>query len=113
MISAYIAKLALWWSTMTTLDLVWLGIGLTGQIMFTARWLIQWIISEKAKRSIVPELFWYLSLFGGLMVLSYGVYKIEPVLILGQFGVFIYARNIYFIHRTNREDRVDAPKSPM
>ena len=99
----YIAKLSLWWSSMTPLDRTWLGIGLFGQTMFVARWFIQWIASERARQSIVPELFWYCSLCGGLLVLSYGIYKPEPVLVLGQFGVFIYARNIYLIWRAKRD----------
>jgi lipid-A-disaccharide synthase-like uncharacterized protein len=71
--------------------------------MFSARWIIQWLASERMRRSIVPETFWYLSLVGGLLVLAYGVWKREPVIILGQFGVFIYARNIYFLLRSRRE----------
>jgi lipid-A-disaccharide synthase-like uncharacterized protein len=92
-----LAKLAAWWATVSTVDLVWLGIGLAGQTMFSARWIIQWLASERVRRAIVPEMFWYCSLFGGLMVLAYGLWKLEPVIILGQFGVLIYARNIYFI----------------
>lgn len=99
MLATYAAKLAEWWNNHSPADLVWLAIGIIGQLMFTARWFIQWIASERARRSIVPEVFWYFSLIGGLMVLAYGVYKIEPVIILGQFGVFIYARNIYFLWR--------------
>jgi len=95
--ATFAAKLSLWWTSMSSLDMIWLGIGMFGQLMFTARWFIQWIASEKARRSIVPETFWYFSFFGGLLVLAYGVYKIDPVIILGQFGVFIYARNLYFL----------------
>lgn len=100
--SGYLAKLALWWNTMSALDMIWLGIGMFGQLMFTARWFIQWIASEKAKKSIVPETFWYFSFFGGLLVLAYGFYKIDPVIILGQFGVFIYARNLWFLWQHKR-----------
>lgn len=92
-------KLSLWWQSMTPLDVVWLGIGMLGQLMFTGRWFVQWIASERAKRSIVPETFWYFSFFGGLLVLAYGFYKIDPVIIIGQFGVFIYGRNLYFLWR--------------
>ena len=112
-LSAFLAKLALWWQSMTPLDRVWLGIGMAGQLMFTARWFVQWIASEKARRSIVPETFWYFSFFGGLMVLAYGFYKIDPVIILGQFGVFIYGRNIYFLlkHKPGSGERAGR-KSP-
>lgn len=90
-------EIAHWWRTVSPIDLTWLAVGLGGQVLFSARWIIQWLASERVRRSIVPEIFWYLSLAGGLLVLAYGIYKREPVLILGQFGVLIYARNIYFL----------------
>jgi len=92
-------ELSQWWARVTGLELAWLALGLGGQAMFSARWIVQWLASERMRRSIVPETFWYLSLIGGLMVLAYGIWKREPVIILGQFGVFIYARNIYFLLR--------------
>lgn len=97
--SSYGAKLAEWWSGMSSRDLVWLTIGLVGQSMFVMRWFIQWLASEREKRLVVPDMFWYTSLVGGLMVLAYGLYKPDPVIVLGQFGVFIYARNVYFLWR--------------
>lgn len=99
MLSTFAAKLAEWWNGHSPADLIWLGVGIVGQLMFTMRWFIQWIASERARKSIVPAQFWYFSLIGGLMVLAYGIYKIEPIIILGQFGVFIYARNIYLLWR--------------
>jgi lipid-A-disaccharide synthase-like uncharacterized protein len=111
-LSAFLAKITLWWQGMTTLDLIWLGVGLAGQLMFTARWFVQWIASERARRSIVPETFWYFSFFGGLMVLAYGFYRMDPVIILGQFGVFIYGRNIYFLMKLKQgtaEQRAGRP----
>lgn len=92
-------KLATWWQTTPALDKTWLAVGLTGQLMFSARWIIQWLASEKVRKSVVPSTFWYFSLVGGLMVLSYGLWKMDPVIILGQFGVLIYARNIYLLLR--------------
>ena len=59
------AELAQWWSKVSALDLAWLTIGLGGQVLFSARWIIQWLASERMKRSIVPEMFWYCSLIGG------------------------------------------------
>lgn len=97
------AELAQWWAKVTATELIWLGIGLGGQLLFSARWIIQWLASERMRRSIVPETFWYLSLFGGLLVLAYGIWKREPVIILGQFGVFIYARNIYFLLKARND----------
>lgn len=106
LLSGYLAtfagKLAAWWNAMTPLDVIWLTVGMLGQLMFTARWFIQWIASEKARRSIVPETFWYFSFVGGLMVLAYGIYRADPVIILGQFGVFIYGRNLYFLLQQKR-----------
>jgi lipid-A-disaccharide synthase-like uncharacterized protein len=98
------AKLATWWQTTSAFDKTWLAIGLTGQLMFSARWILQWLASEKVRKSVVPTTFWYFSLVGGLMVLSYGIHKADPVIILGQFGIFIYARNIYLLLRGDQPD---------
>ena len=81
---------------------IMLALGIFGQLLFVSRWFVQWIASERARDSIVPELFWYLSFLGGTLVLIYGVYSANLVLILGQFGVFIYARTIYLIWNTKR-----------
>ena len=116
LMSTYLAtmsgKLAAWWNGMSTLDVIWLTVGMVGQLMFTARWFIQWIASEKARRSIVPETFWYFSFVGGLMVLAYGLYKVDPVIILGQFGVFIYGRNLYFLLTHKRNAAAEAATAP-
>ena len=66
--------------------------------MFSMRFIIQWIASERARKSIVPEVFWYFSFAGGAMLLAYAIYRGDPVFILGQgMGLFIYARNIQLI----------------
>ncbi|KTD24785.1 lipid-A-disaccharide synthase [Legionella lansingensis] len=81
-------------------EYLWLGLGLIGQGVFSARFIVQWLVSEREKKSIIPVAFWYLSLFGGLTLLVYSIYKQDPVFILGQStGVFIYTRNLYLIHR--------------
>lgn len=81
----------------------WVVTGLGGQLLFTARFLIQWIASERAERSVVPVAFWYLSIGGGVILLAYAVYRQDPVFILGQaMGVFIYLRNIWLIHAERR-----------
>lgn len=77
----------------------WVAIGLGGQLLFTARFLVQWIASERAGRSVVPLAFWYFSVGGGLVLFSYAVYRKDPVFILGQsMGLFIYLRNLWLIY---------------
>ena len=102
------ASLAQKWQNTSTEELVWLGVGFTAQGMFTMRFLVQWIATEKARRSIVPETFWYWSFAGGCMLFIYAVYRMDPVFIFGQgTPLFIYARNIYFIRSGKRKnDRV-------
>jgi lipid-A-disaccharide synthase-like uncharacterized protein len=96
------AKLASWWTGTTPAEKTWLAVGIVGQLMFSMRWILQWLASEKVRASVVPATFWYYSLVGGLMVLAYGLYRLEPVIILGQFGVLVYARNIYFLLKGER-----------
>ena len=84
----------------TPLDAMWLTVGLLGQLMFTARFLVQWWASEKAGRSVVPVAFWYFSILGSLIVLAYGIHKLEPVIIIGQLpGTVIYARNLWLLRK--------------
>jgi len=83
-----------------TTDQVWLTIGLLGQAFFSARFLVQWIASERGKRSVVPLAFWYFSVGGGLTLLAYAIYRRDPVFILGQSaGLLVYARNLWLIYR--------------
>lgn len=85
---------------MMKVEYLWLGIGFLGQGIFSARFVVQWLVSEKEKRSVIPVAFWYLSLFGGITLLTYSIYKRDPVFILGQAtGVFIYSRNLWLIQR--------------
>lgn len=91
-------SLAEWWQKLSAIELTWVAIGLFGQSMFMMRFLIQWISTERARRSVVPEAFWYFSIAGGLIVLAYGIHRADQVIILGQLaGVSIYSRNLYFI----------------
>lgn len=81
-------------------EIIWLVIGFSGQAFFTMRFLVQWIQSERKKRSVVPLAFWYFSILGGATLLMYAIHKKDPVFILGQsVGIFIYTRNLYFIYR--------------
>lgn len=83
-----------------TTDQVWLAVGFLGQALFSARFLVQWIASERKRKSVVPIEFWYFSIGGGLTLLAYAVHRLDPVFIVGQAaGLFVYARNLYFIHR--------------
>lgn len=86
---------------------IWLTIGLVGQAIFAARFLMQWLISEKQKRSVIPLSFWYLSIVGGIILLVYALYKGDPVFIIGQAaGVFVYIRNLYLIKQQTALDSV-------
>jgi lipid-A-disaccharide synthase-like uncharacterized protein len=94
----HLSSLLHWWHDTSTTEIVWVAIGLLAQAMFSMRFIVQWIASEKARASIVPETFWYFSFVGGFMLLAYAVYRADPVFIIGQAaGLVIYARNIYFI----------------
>ena len=84
------------------ISLPWLIIGLTGQVFFSARFIIQWIYSEINKKSVIPTAFWFFSILGGLTLLLYAIHRKDPVFIIGQSaGLLIYARNIYFINKQN------------
>ncbi len=77
---------------------LWLGIGLLGQGLFFMRFFVQWIASERQRQSVMPTAFWYFSLAGGLVLLSYAIWRADPVFIIGQAsGLVIYCRNLYFV----------------
>jgi lipid-A-disaccharide synthase-like uncharacterized protein len=76
-------------------------VGYTAQMMFAMRFVVQWIASERAGRSVVPMTFWIFSIGGGVMLLGYALYRKDPVFIIGQaFGVFVYLRNLQFVLRS-------------
>ena len=92
-----------WLHVESWLEFWWVMIGLGGQLMFTARFLVQWIASERAGRSVVPLAFWYFSVFGGLILFCYALYRKDPVFVLGQsMGLFIYLRNLWLIYGERR-----------
>ncbi|MBI3824599.1 MAG: lipid-A-disaccharide synthase N-terminal domain-containing protein [Candidatus Rokubacteria bacterium] len=83
-----------------TRELVWIGIGLCAEGCFGLRILLQWIASERRRRSVFPVAFWYLSLSGNLLALAYATYRLDPVFIAGEvFGVVVSARNLQLIRR--------------
>ena len=95
-----------WWHDTPTAELAWIAIGLVAQLMFSMRFVVQWIATERARTSIIPETFWYFSFAGGVLLLAYAIYRLDPVFILGQStGVVIYSRNIYFIWLGKRVPR--------
>jgi lipid-A-disaccharide synthase-like uncharacterized protein len=76
----------------------WLVLGLVAQGMFTMRFLVQWIASERARASVIPVAFWFFSIGGSVLLLTYALYRRDPVFIVGQaFGLVVYIRNLYFI----------------
>ena len=93
-----------WWSNQSTSDILWHLFGLLAQAMFFSRWLVQWIMSERAQKSVVPVMFWFLSLLGGIMMLIYVTYLGSPALMIGQaVGLTVYFRNIMLISKENRQ----------
>ncbi|MEL7174563.1 MAG: lipid-A-disaccharide synthase N-terminal domain-containing protein [Pseudomonadota bacterium] len=91
----------------TGYELAWILVGLGGQALFMMRFLVQWIASEKAKRSVVPVAFWYFSIGGAAVLLAYAIWRADPVFILGQsLGFFIYGRNLWLIHAERRRNRL-------
>jgi lipid-A-disaccharide synthase-like uncharacterized protein len=95
---------------MITSETFWLTIGFLGQVLFSGRFIVQWIASERARKSIIPAAFWLFSVGGGATLLAYAIYRRDPVFIVGQAaGLFIYARNIFFIWREKRETAAQVP----
>lgn len=82
---------------------LWILTGFLGQALFSARFLIQWLASERARRSVVPHAFWYFSLAGSVVLLGYALHRADPVFITGQAtGLAIYLRNLYLIKVAHR-----------
>jgi lipid-A-disaccharide synthase-like uncharacterized protein len=87
-------------------DFLWLMFGFAGQLLFSFRFIIQWWKSEKVRKSIIPEAFWYFSLLGGITLLIYAIHIHDPVIITGQLlGVLVYLRNLYFIKQEKNQLR--------
>lgn len=87
----------------TTYEIVWVAIGLGGQLLFMLRFIVQWVVSERARRSIIPVSFWWLSIAGAAILLAYAIHRRDPVFILGQsLGFFVYTRNLWLIRAEHR-----------
>lgn len=106
-------KLDQWWMGMSRAELFWLAFGFAAQSMFFMRFVLQWIASERVKRSVVPATFWYFSFAGGLMLFLYAVHRADPVIMLGQLmGLFIYSRNIWLIWLHRRTSATEPSLKP-
>jgi lipid-A-disaccharide synthase-like uncharacterized protein len=82
----------------------WVVLGFVAQGLFTARFLVQWIASERARASVIPVAFWFFSIGGGVLLLIYALYRRDPVFIAGQaLGLLVYIRNLYFILLTGKQ----------
>ena len=93
-----------YFSNLTTNEIIFLIIGFLGQGIFASRFIVQWVLSEKKGKSYIPVVFWYLSIFGGLSLLVYAIFRKDPVIIVGQsFGIFIYLRNLFLIYKKKND----------
>ena len=87
----------------------WVVLGFVAQAFFTMRFVVQWIASERARQSVIPVAFWFFSIGGGVLLLTYALYRRDPVFIAGQgLGLFIYARNLWLIANERRAALTDA-----
>lgn len=91
----------------------WQVVGFLGQGIFTSRFLVQWVASEKKGDSVVPVAFWWLSILGGFSLLAYALYRKDPVFIVGQgMGMVVYVRNLMLVARKKRRDSRRSGRSP-
>jgi len=87
-------------ASLSSTEIFFLSVGFIGQGLFASRFIFQWIYSEKKGESSIPLIFWYLSILGGIGLLTYAIFRKDPVIISGQmFGIFIYLRNLILIYR--------------
>jgi len=101
-----------WFADLTRAEVIWVSIGFLGQFMFSMRFLVQWLASERARESIVPMAFWYFSILGGMTLLSYAIWRQDPVIIVGQAtGLIIYSRNLRLIFKKRRRQRRAAKRA--
>ena len=110
--------LAIVFNISSPIGIIWVGLGLLGQVLFTGRMIVQWLVSEKSKQSVVPPMFWWMSLMGSMMLLAYFLWRRDVVGILGQgIGLAIYVRNLHLIYLTPRQpestsEQVDSSDQP-
>ncbi|HBF30692.1 lipid-A-disaccharide synthase N-terminal domain-containing protein [Rhizobium sp.] len=93
-------------------DFLWLVLGLVAQLLFSLRFIIQWLVSEKQKRSVIPSAFWWFSVFGGILLLAYGIHRGEPIIILGQaMGIVVYIRNLMLVYQGEKTELPPKPQT--
>ena len=93
-------------NSLSNLEIIFLIIGFVGQGLFASRFIVQWIYSEKIGESSIPIAFWYLSIFGGIGLLTYAIFRKDPVIITGQlFGILIYSRNLILIYKKRKNEK--------
>jgi lipid-A-disaccharide synthase-like uncharacterized protein len=106
----------IWWRLMnitSPLGIAWVSLGLLGQVLFTGRMVVQWLVSERRRRSVVPVAFWWMSLLGATMLLTYFLWRKDVVGVLGQAtGWFIYVRNLWLIYGRTIRRRIAADPGP-
>ncbi|HVR28609.1 MAG TPA: lipid-A-disaccharide synthase N-terminal domain-containing protein [Thermoanaerobaculia bacterium] len=84
-------------------DKLWLAVGFLGQAVFSARFIVQWIASERRRQSVIPLSFWFLSVGGAMILLTYAIHRRDPVFIAGQAaGILVYLRNLWLILRQRK-----------
>tara|TARA_Y100001970_G_C14169679_1_gene823410 strand:- start:668 stop:958 length:291 start_codon:yes stop_codon:yes gene_type:complete len=92
-----------YFNSLSNIEIFFLIVGFVGQALFASRFIFQWIYSEKKGESYIPIIFWYLSIFGGIGLLTYAIFRKDPVIIVGQsFGIFIYLRNLILIYKKKK-----------
>jgi len=88
------------WGNLPLAEKIWISVGAAGQVVFGMRFIVQWIATERHRRTVVPVAFWYMSFIGSVIVLTYVIHRRDPVLIPSfSLNLLIYLRNLYFIHR--------------
>ncbi len=92
---------------------LWLAVGFLGQALFSARFIVQWLVSEKRRKSVTPIAFWYFSLAGGVILLTYAIHRRDTVFIVGQAtGLLVYVRNLMLILRPRPDGAADVVTTP-
>src|SRR6516164_6454190 len=92
----------------------WVMLGFVAQAFFTMRFVVQWIASERARKSVIPVAFWFFSIGGGALLLVYALYRRDPVFIAGQaLGLIVYVRNLYFIAMRRHELTAEVGQKPF